>query len=468
MQNKFNPVFWPAFIIMLMLLVSLTQCSMAPENEKPNILFILVDDLGYGDLSCYGQELFQTPGIDKLASEGMLFTSFYAGSPVCGPSRSVLMTGMHTGHTRVRGNMCIVGGHVGYKGKRQVRRVSLTDKDLTVGQLMQKAGYHTGLVGKWHLGGYDPDAGPMDRGFDEFYGWLTLVGETNGYYPTKRFRNRELLDVPGNQDGNKESYTTDLCTDEAISFLNKSKDQPFFLYLAYNNPHSPLLSPDHGPFKTKEWTEDSKTYASMIYRLDLNISRLMKAIEDLGIAENTIVFFCSDNGPRSEPTKQLTDVVDFFDSNGPLRGYKRDLYEGGIRVPMLVRWPGKIAAGSETDLPYYFADMMPSMAELGGITIPPHTDGLSILPQLIKNENPVQDRYLYWEFFEGGFKQAVRWNEWKAVLLQRDTPMELYNLSEDISESQNVADNNPEVVEQMKSYLEGARTESANWPLSAF
>jgi arylsulfatase A-like enzyme len=437
------------------------------KSDKPNIIFIMADDMGYGDLGCYGQKMIKTSNIDRLASEGMRFTDCYAGSPICAPSRSVLLTGQHTGHTRVRGNMCEVGGTLGYKGTRQVRRMSLTDKDVTVGHVMQQADYHTGVVGKWHVGAYDPKAGPLDRGFDEFSGWLINEADTGGYYPTRRVVNRSVVDVPAGSDG-KRPYSTDICTDDAIAFITKNggRDKPFFLYLAYNNPHSPLLVPDLGPYADKDWPEHYKIYAAMIHRLDQNIARLMQSLKEQGLDEKTVVFFCSDNGPRSEPRDFQTEVAEFFDSNGPLRGYKRDLYDGGIRIPMIVRAPGRVPAGTTRDVPWYFADVMATAAELGGGQDPQNIDGTSLAPVLLGNQNDVGQRFLYWEYFEKGFQQAVRWGKWKALRLKKDAPLELYNLSKDIGEQHNIANQHPEVIRQIEAYLKTARTESENWPVS--
>jgi arylsulfatase A-like enzyme len=435
------------------------------NKDKPNIIFIMADDLGYGDLVCYGQKKIQTPNIDKIAAEGMRFTDCYAGSTICAPSRSVLMTGQHTGHTHVRGNMCTVGGTIGYKGNRQVRRMSLTKEDITVGQVLQKAGYRTCLVGKWHLGAYDPDAGPMDRGFDEFYGWTINAGQTGGYYPSQRYRNRQLVDIKENQNGQQGKYSTDLCTIEAIEFLGNNKDRRFFLYLSYNNPHSPFQVPDLGPYKDKDWLEPAKIYAGMIHRLDQNIGRFMQALRELQLNDKTIVFFCSDNGPRSEPTQEQTQVAEFFDSNGPLRGYKRDLYEGGIRVPMIVHWPGKVSAGVTSNVPWYFADFLPTAAELASLEPPEKIDGKSIVPVLLGKQQNLGDRFLYWEYFESGFQQAVRWKQWKAIRLKRGEPLVLFDLSKDLAEEHDIASENPETIAQIENYLKTARTESLNWPL---
>ncbi len=435
-------------------------------SNRPNIVFILADDLGYGDLGCYGQKKIQTHNIDRLASEGVRFTQSYAGSTICAPSRSVLMTGQHTGHTRVRGNMCIVGGSVGYKGKQQVRRMYLTEEDVTVGHVLQKAGYRTCLVGKWHLDGYNPNAGPLDRGFDEFYGWLINTAETSGYYPAKRYHNRELYDVPGNQNNARSYYETDKCTQEAIEFLKNNKNRRFFLYLAYNSPHSPLEAPDLGPYANEDWPVHLKTYAAMVYRLDQSVRKVMQTLKELKLDEKTIVFFTSDNGPRSEPAQQLTEVAEFFDSNGPLRGYKRDLYEGGIRVPMIVRWPGRVPAGTTSELAWYFADFLPTAAELAAAEPPKNIDGMNVLPAFLSPIRAMSnERFLYWEYFEGGFQQAIRWQNFKAIRLKLGEPLLLFDLSEDLDEQHDVADKHPDVVSRIEEYLKTARTESSNWPL---
>jgi len=455
-------------IAMLVMIFSYPQCSKTVVNEEPNIIFILADDMGYGDLSCYGQNLFETPNIDRLAEEGMRMTSCYAGSAVCGPSRSVLMTGQHMGHTRVRANGCKVGGTLGYKGDRLIRRINLMNEDLTVGNMMQDAGYRTGLVGKWHLGGYDPEAAPNNRGFDEFYGWLTSNGNTHSYYPSQRYRNEELYDIPENQDGKQGVYITDKCTDEAISFIENNQDRPFFLYLAYNNPHVPLVVPDLGPYAGKDWIDNNKIYAAMIHRLDQNIARLMQSLKDQGMDENTIVFFCSDNGPRGNYSQELTDLAEFFDSNGPLRGYKRDLYEGGVRVPMIVRWPAKIKPGSESDVPWYFTDIMPTLADLVNTPVPEIADGVSILPVLLEKKYTEHDRYLYWEFYEGGYKQSVRWENWKGIRMQKDGPLELYDLDTDLSEEHNIASEYPGIVLQIEEMMKKEHVDSENYPMSEY
>ena len=438
------------------------------DHQRPNIIFLLADDLGYNDVGYAGQKMIKTPHIDQLAREGKVYTNAYAGAPVCGPSRSVLMTGQHTGHTTVRGNNTITGGIAGKKGNKTVYRANLADSDYTVGNLMQDAGYRTCLVGKWHLGGYDSTATPIHRGFDEFYGWLTNKPQTyaSTYWPHKRMKNNTMVDIPQNADGKKGYYHTDMCTDEAMDFIkrNKDADQPFMLMLCYSNPHAPLDAPDNAIYDNKNWPDDMKTYASMIYHLDQNIERLKQMLLNEGLSNNTIVFFCSDNGPRSNYSDKLTEVVDFFDSNGELRGYKRDMYEGGIRTPMVVWSPKLVKAGTKSDLPWYFADVMPTFAEMAKTKSDKmKTDGISIYPSIM--DKPMADtcRFLYWEFFERGYKQAVRFGKWKAVVI--GGKMELYDLSNDIGEANNICDNHPDVVKEIETYLKECRTDSPYWPV---
>jgi len=434
--------------------------------EKPNIIFILVDDLGYGDLGIYGQKLMQTPNIDQLGKEGVVFTDFYAGAPVCSPSRGSLLTGLHTGHATIRGNATKQGGLPGKKGKNTVYRANLSTTDYTIGNLLQDAGYRTSLVGKWHVDGYDSLATPLQRGFDEFSGWLINYPETyaSTYWPEKRYRNGKIVAIEENENGKKGYYSTDLCTDEALGFLQGQKDSksPFFLMLNYNNPHSPLDAPDHSIYKDKNWPEDMKTYASMIYRLDQSVAKIKDYLVKSGLSKNTIVIFSSDNGPRSENTKQLAAVTDFFDSNGSLKGYKRDLSDGGIRVPFIVWAPFLKNVPKTSNVPAYFADIMPTFADISGKKSGYKTDGVSVYPD-IKGDKPKADRFLYWEFFEKGFEQAVRYGKWKA--LKRENKLELYNLEEDIAEKNDIANAHPDIVKKIEKYLLTARTESPFWPV---
>jgi len=434
--------------------------------QSPNIIFILGDDLGYGDVGVYGQKLIRTPNIDQLAREGVIFTDFHSGAPVCSPSRSVLMTGLHSGHTTIRGNMTKRGGKPGKKGDQTIYRANLSEKDFTIGNLLQQSGYTTAMAGKWHLDGYDTLATPYQRGFDNFSGWLISYPKTyaNGYWPTERYVNGNTRTIEKNEKGNKGYYMDQIATDEAIAFLSTQKNakKPFMLMVNYNNPHSPLDVPDESAYADKDWPKDMKTYAAMVSNLDGSVGKLKKCLMDNGLAKNTIVFFCSDNGPRSEPTRQLSAVAEFFNSNGDLKGYKRDMYEGGIRVPMIVWAPGIVEAGNVNAAPAYFADIMPTFADIAESKVKYTSDGTSIYT-LAKGKKTTKPRFLYWEFFENGFEQAVRYGQWKAI--KRDGKIELYDLETDLGETKDVSVQNKKIVQKIEAYLITARTESEFWPV---
>ena len=437
---------------------------------KPSIIFILADDLGYGDLGCYGQTKIKTPNLDKLAAEGMRFTSFYAGSTVCAPSRCALMTGRHTGHAMIRGNAT----------------VALRAQDLTVAEVLKEAGYRTALIGKWGLGNPDTTGLPQKKGFDEFLGYLDQV-HAHDYYPDYLWRYDPPTDAkPGydgrvefaeNQGGRKVVYVNDLFTSAALNYVGINKPEPlnnyrpFFLYLAYTIPHANneagqrtgngMEVPGDFPYSDQPWPPAEKNKAAMITRLDGYVGQLLDKLKELKIDESTIILFSSDNGPHKE------GGVDpkFFQSSGPLRGIKRDLYEGGIRVPLIVRWPGKIKPGTVNDQAWAFWDFLPTAAEVADAKVPPNLDGRSMLPALLGQGQTNGHEFLYWEFHERGFQQAVRMGDWKAVRPQVGAPLELYNLSPDLGEKQNVAGQNPEVVAKIEAYLKGARTESEQWPI---
>jgi len=461
----FATILFISFVVFLA--TRATECLVfAQKVQTPNIVFIMADDLGYGDLGCYGQKLIRTPRLDQMAEEGTRFTDCYAGSTICAPSRCVLMTGQHTGHTRVRGNMAKRGGTLGWKRNKRVRRMHLTDEDVTVAQVLQRAGYRTCQIGKWHLEGYEPTAVPDRRGFDQVYCKLMHDPGTDGYYPKKRYCNGRMVDVPGNQAAARATYDTDLSTQEAIDFIKRNVDRPFFVYLSYMCPHDPYAVPDLGPYAHKDWTNSQKTYAAMITHLDACVGRILDTLKQTGIDQRTIVFFCSDNGPRSAGKAEETRTMEFFDSNGLLAGYKRDMTEGGIRVPMIVRWPGKVPAGRTDDAVWYFADFLPTAAELAGVEPPAGIDGISVLPTFLgREQKTLSDRFLYWEYFERGFQQAVRWRNWKAIRPRLGQPLQLYDLARDVSESHDVAAQHPDVVQRIEAYLKTARTESENWPV---
>lgn len=421
--------------------------------RKPNILFILADDLGYGDLGCYGQQQILTPNLDRLASEGIRFTDCYAGSTVCAPSRCCLMTGFHSGHARIRGNA----------------RHPLLPEDTTVAEVLKQAGYATGLVGKWGLGEPGTTGIPNRKGFDEFYGYLNQ-GHAHNYYPEHLWNNEEMVELAGNLGMGRKEYSHDLFTDKALDYLTRHQDHPFFLYLAYTIPHANnergryegngMEVPDFGPYKDQPWPDTEKGKAAMITRLDTDIGKILDHLKQLGIEKDTLIFFTSDNGPHREGGSN----PEFFQSSGPLKGIKRDLYEGGIRVPMMVRCPGRVPAGKVSDQVWSFWDFLPTAAELAGGTIPQGIDGLSMVPALSGGKAP-EHEFLYWEFHEGGFKQAVRMGQWKAVRLAPGQPLELYNLENDPGETVNLAAEQPRVIAKIEGYLKQARTESENWPI---
>lgn len=445
--------------------------SLTPQRElsvyaqdrlptKPNIIFVLADDLGYGDLGCYGQQVITTPYIDKMALEGMRFSQCYAGSTVCAPSRCALMTGMHTGHCYVRGN----------------KRVPLRPSDRTLAEVMKDAGYVTGLVGKWGLGLKDTTGIPTRQGFDEFYGYLDQR-RAHTYYPTHLWRNEQQERLEGNVESQENvateraQYSHDLMTKEALSFLNRHKDRPFFLYLAYTIPHANnergralgdgMEVPDYGDYAKTDWPNPQKGHAAMISRLDRDVGRLFDHLKELGIDENTIVFFTSDNGTHKEGGAD----PEFFNSSGPLRGHKRALYEGGIRVPMIVRWPGVIAEDSESDLAWAFWDFMPTAAALAKTEVPDDIDGLSVIPTLIPGTGTQEQHdHLYWEFHEGDFLRAARKGPWKAVLSRKKGKMELYNLDEDLGEQHDIVTEQTAIATEMRRLLDTARTPSEHWP----
>lgn len=427
------------------------RCS---QKRPPNIILIMADDLGYGDLGCYGQKVIQTPYIDRMAKEGIRFTQCYAGSTVCAPSRSVLMTGHHTGHTTVRGNF---GAHgvVGLGGGSG--RVPLKKDDITIAEVLKKAGYVTGMTGKWGLGEPNTTGQPNDQGFDEWFGFLNQR-RAHHYYPEYLWKNKEKVQLPGNREGKQDTYAHDLFTEYALDFVKRHHNRPFFLYLPYTVPHSEYEIPDIEPYVDESWTYDEKVHASMVTRMDRDMGKIFHLLREFDIDEDTIVFFCSDNGAAKRWQGR-------FDSSGPLRGRKRDMYEGGIRTPMIVRWPEKIPPGKVSDSVWYFADVLPTCADIAGVKPPQSIDGLSVLPSLLGSEQNLSNRFLYWEFFEQEFQQAVRWKDWKAIRLAPNTKLELYDLFEDIGETTNVGDKYPEVIEKIEAYLKTARTVSENWPV---
>lgn len=415
----------------------------SPQKRQPNIIVILADDLGYGDLGCYGQKQIKTPYLDQMAAEGIRFTDFYSGSTVCAPSRCALMTGHHTGHARLRGNAL----------------VPLRPKDITVPEVLKAAGYSTAMFGKWGLGEPGTTGVPNQKGFDEWYGYLNQV-HAHDYYPDYLWSNQERVPVPQN------TYSHDLFTQKALAYIRRKQNQPFFLYLPYTVPHANnelgdqgMQVPDDAPYSDQQWPQQQKNYAAMITRLDGDVGKILALLSQLGLDEDTIVCFTSDNGPHMEGGAD----AEFFNSNGPFQGVKRDLYDGGVRVPMIARWPGTIKVG-QNHQPFALWDFLPTLAEIAGVQAPPDIDGISLLPALLGRQQQNHE-FLYWEFHERGFEQAVRMGSWKAVRHGLNQPIELYDLKTDINEQRNVATHYPAVVQKIEEILDTARTDSLEFPV---
>ena len=445
----------------------------ADPQRIPNIILILADDLGYGELGCYGQQVIATPRLDRMALEGMRFTHFYAGATVCAPSRSVLMTGQHHGHTRVRGNA----------GSMNPQAQALRGDDVTLAKMLQQSGYRTALVGKWGLGdmGAAETGLPRKQGFDEFFGFLNQTHAHN-HFPDFLWRNEQRVAVPnviqpiGNSGAGYATtakvFADDLFADEAIAFVTKNRAQPFFLYWCMVIPHANnertrelkngAQVPDFGPYERQEWPDPDKGHAAMISRLDGYVGRMLDTLRQLGLAENTLVLFTSDNGPHNESNHQLQR----FHPSGPYTGIKRSLTDGGIRVPLLAWQPGHIRGGSFSDHVGSFADMLGTAAELTGATAPSNIDSISFLPTLQgQTDRQRHHEFLYWEFHEGGFKQAALYRgRWKGIRAgSPDAPVALYDQQQDPAEKTDVSAEYPEIAATIGRYLQTARTPSADW-----
>lgn len=482
-------------VYLVFLLIALIACEnkkptsskVSSETAPPNIIFIVADDLGYGDLSCYGQSQLKTPNIDRLAAEGIRFTQHYAGATVCAPSRASLLTGKQPGRSSVRGN--------------QPPGQLIRDGETTIPEALKTAGYQSAVVGKWGIGHPPTPMDPLRNGFDEYYGYINMWHAHN-FYPEFLYKNAEKIKLEGNvtdwsfdysknhPDGmpegtgvakEKKTYVLDEFEKETMSFIEKNQSHPFFLYLALNMPHAnneagyylqdgmevPMtmldgeLVSDYGKYSNESWPNPEKGFARMMELIDNTVGHIEAKIKELGLAENTIIIFTSDNGPHQEGGHK----VDFFDSNGPLRGAKRDLYEGGVRVPLIVKWPGKIKPGTTTDHPCAFWDILPTFCDMAGIEPPSEIDGISFLPTLLGNDiEQKKHDYLYWEFYELGGRQAVRENNWKYIKLNvRDSTKavvkELYDLSKDLGETNNIIDQHPEIVERLERWMREAHSE---------
>ncbi len=460
----FKAWFFGAQITLLAFLLIFPQWIFAAELEDPmtaylrrrppNVLLIVADDLGYGDLGCYGQARIKTPNLDRLAAEGTRFTQFYAGSTVCAPSRAVLMTGLHTGHSRIRGN----------------EQRPLLAEDVTLGKVLEKAGYQTAAFGKWGLGSAGSSGVPNRQGFQEWYGFLDQVAAHN-YYPASLYRNEAVSPIAANEGGHKGVYVQDLFNRATTNYLRTARFRPFFLYLPYTLPHpnnelgqatgNGMETPTDAPYTHETWPQAEKNKAAMISRLDADIGLVLSTLKSYGEHTNTVILFTSDNGPHSEGGVK----AEFHKSSGPLRGIKRDLYEGGIRVPMIAWWPGHIPANRVSSEVWTFWDVLPTAAAFARTEPPKNIDGISFQRELVGLEQTNHHDFLYWEFHEEGTKQAVRMGDWKAVRNELNQALELYDLKEDQAETRNLASQHPEIVAKIEAYLKSARTENEFWPL---
>ena len=482
--------------VAILAVVLVLSCSKEKSPTKPNIILIMADDLGYNELGCYGQKIVKTPNIDRLAEEGMKFSQFYAGSPVCAPSRCVLLTGLHTGHAYVRDNYELGG----FRDEEEGGQLPLPEGTKTIGTILKENGYVTGVIGKWGLGGPGSTGIPNKQGFDYFYGYLCQK-QAHNYYPTHLWENEEwdTLDnkffMPHQKlDGDPEDpasyekyrgndYALDKMSEKALAFLEQNKDTSFFLYLPVTVPHLAIQVPEDEPSleEYKRIIPDSPyvgnkgylphpypkaAYAGMITRMDREIGKIIQFLKKNHLDKNTIVLFTSDNGPTYNRIGGSDS--EFFESNKPFSGLKGSLNEGGIRVPLVVWWPGKIEPGSVSDHIGAFQDILPTITEISELKTGNDIDGLSFYPTLIRQDNQEMHNYLYWEFPSYGGQVAVRMGKWKAIgkglLKNPDNPIELYDLEIDVAEQQNVAPEYPEVIQQINEIIKTSRTPSEKFP----
>ncbi|WP_269522384.1 arylsulfatase [Coraliomargarita parva] len=442
MENRFS--IRAGFIV-----VSLFAALTCRAETPPNVIYILADDLGYAEVGYNGQEKIQTPELDTMASQGMRFTNHYCGNSVCAPSRCSLMTGKHPGHAYIRSNSPTYPDG----------QTPLLEGTETVGRLMQRAGYKTAVIGKWGLGSVWDSGNPNKQGFDYFFGY-TDQRLAHNYYPEYLWRNSEKV-ILDNGNGKENDYSHDLFTLEALQFIDENGAHPFFLYLAYTIPHLAYQVPDLAQYEEMDWPSKMKIHAAMTSRMDRDIGVIKRRLETLGLAEKTLIIFSSDNGAHGQHGS-----LDFFHNSGELRGKKRDMYEGGVRSPTIAYWPGHVRAGSVSDHLSAFWDLLPTLSELTGEPIQGETDGISILPTLLGDEQDQKEHaYLYWELYEGSPNQAIRIGKWKGIVADRreGTNIELYDLTADVSEQADVASTHPDVVDQIDKALKQAHVPNPYW-----
>ena len=439
----------------ILLSILLLSFSVFAQSKKPNVILILADDLGVGDLGSYGQKFIKTPNLDAMAQKGVKFTNFYSSAPVCAPSRASLMTGMHQGHARIRGND-------NYKGER----VPLRPEDTTIAEIAKSQNYRTGLIGKWGLGEDSTNGTPNKKGFDYFFGYLNQTLAHN-YYPETLYRNSEVVKLE------KGNYTPYLFQKEVEDFIKREKDQPFFLYYATILPHANnelnrksgngMEIPSNMPYDKENWTIQQKNYAAMVSLLDEQVGRINKLLKELKLDKNTIVMFMSDNGPQGKVEGGYEQEL--FSSNMGLRGIKRALYEGGIRSPFVVQWNGKIKPNSTNTTAWTQYDLFPTIADIIGAKFTNRTDGKTFKNDLLGKKSAKQD-YQYWEFYEGGFVQAVRFGKWKGVRKGIKGKLELYDLATDEKETTDVSAKFPDVVKKIEEIMQPEHVDSEDWKVN--
>lgn len=445
---------------LFLLLLTVVSQQLPAAEPKPNLIFILADDLAQGDLGCYGQKRIKTPNLDRMASEGTRYTQAYCGTSVCAPSRASLMIGQHTGHSPVRGNREIKAT----ESLHGAGQLPLPESTVTVAQILKSAGYTTACMGKWGMGQFDTTGSPLKKGFDRFYGYNGQV-HAHSYYPTYLCRDEQRVELPEN-DGSKTTYAQNLIQKEMLEWVGQQRSKPFFLFYAVTLPHDKYEIDDLGDYASQsDWTEQQKTYAAMVSHLDRDVGQLMTLLKEMKVDDKTLVMFAGDNGSAFG---EKSPIGQFFDQSmgGRLRGIKRSMYEGGLRQAAIARWPGQVPAGRVSDEPWAFWDFLPTAAELAGTTIPVacKTDGISLVSYLRGGNAPRRDSF-YWELHEGGGTiQAVRFGDWKAIRNFSDVPTELYDLGQDSAEANNLATQHPEIVSRAEKLLKEARNDDRNFP----
>lgn len=436
--------------VLLAMLCSFGSHTASAAQRPPNIVLIMADDLGLGEVGCYGGKTIPTPHIDRLAAQGLKFTNAYSVSAVCAPTRCGLMTGLHMGHATRRANGSLHG------------HVPLKPEETTIAERLNEAGYATGGFGKWGLGDVGTSGVPEKQGFDVFYGYYNQAHAHN-YFPAFLVRNSENVPMPGGDGvpgkrGSGDAYSQDMIANETLAFIEANKDRPFFCYAAWTLPHGQFEIPDASEFEDRPWQPRVKNHAAMIARLDADVGRLVEKLEQLGLAENTLVIFTSDNGADG-PGRTV------WNGTAGLRGWKRHLYEGGIRTPLIAYWPSRATAGETSDLLCGHVDMLATFCDLAGVAPPAKTDGISILPTIAGGEQAAQHPWLYWEIYEGPhpFQQAVRLGHWKGYRTALNGPLEVYDLRADPKETSNVAAKHPEIAQQIKDVMAEQHVRNPNW-----